>query len=68
MASSPVHFDRKENLLSSWNERAADIVGLTLVTKPLETYLVVREWDGDRELNPAECEKLLGAGGWSSDA
>jgi hypothetical protein len=38
-------------------ERAL-IPGLTLVRKPLETYLIVREEDGDRELTATECEKL----------
>jgi hypothetical protein len=34
------------------------IPGLTVVKKPFETYLIVRESDGDRELNAAECELL----------
>lgn len=34
------------------------IPGLTVVKAPWETYLVVREPDGDRELNAAECELL----------
>lgn len=37
------------------------IPGLTLVRKPLETYLIVREDDGDRELTPLECEQLFNA-------
>ena len=34
------------------------IPGLVIVRKPMETYLCVREADGDRELNADECEKL----------
>jgi hypothetical protein len=34
------------------------IKGLRVVKKPFETYLIVREDDGDRELTAAECEQL----------
>lgn len=37
------------------------IPGLTVVKRPLETYLIVRERDGDRELTRAECGLLLKA-------
>jgi hypothetical protein len=37
------------------------IPGLMVIKKPLETYLIVRESDGDRELTPVECEKLFAA-------
>ena len=35
------------------------IPGLTIVRNPMETYLIVREEDGDRELTATECEKLF---------
>jgi len=35
------------------------IPGLTVVKKPFETYLIVREADGDRELTAAECQALF---------
>lgn len=34
------------------------IKGLKVIKKPSETYLVVRESDGDRELTATECELL----------
>jgi hypothetical protein len=37
------------------------IPGLMIVRKPLETYLIVREGHGDRELTAAECERLFAA-------
>lgn len=37
------------------------IPGLTIVRKPLETYLCVRGADGDRELTALECELLFNA-------
>jgi len=37
------------------------IPGLTVVKKPLETYLIVRETDGDRELTAAECDLIVAA-------
>ncbi len=38
----------------------ATIPNLTVVKKPGEAYLTVRESDGDRELTLAECEALHG--------
>lgn len=35
------------------------IPGLTLVKKPLETYIIVREEDGDRELTRAEWDRAF---------
>ena len=37
------------------------IKGLTIVEKPFETYLVVRDVDGDRELTAADCRELMEA-------
>jgi hypothetical protein len=37
------------------------MIGLTLVEKPFETYLVIRDADGDRELNGTECRELIKA-------
>ena len=49
-ASGALHFDRKENLLSSWNQRADLGTGLTLDGKAIALF---RAW-GDRIPDPVE--------------
>ncbi len=39
-ASSPVHFDRKENLHSSWNTRKSDYAQTPVLADPIKAALI----------------------------